>query len=283
MGSLFDAWKKEARPPEKRMAALIEAVRENSPTGKTVLDASINEQGTQFVFAEGLMSALGSYFPDSNTVFLNPRYSDDALCSTIVHEARHSLQKRFEEGNLKSLILMSRTCEADASAHGCAAAFEMRTARPAVWKAFKAHSPRMALAYEASITAGPKEALAEAFKSWFDSRNYVGRYDSDSIMRAMAGKLAPKRAVSSRNLLSAACARSPFGVYVDAAFLDSDRALTVKRGTAFELRMAGLPVKDRSFYDFKIPRLVRSGVREIKRNSFAAKAAAFLAPRDGGR
>lgn len=269
---------------DERIKAIIECVRASSPTGKAVLDASINECKTQYVFAKGSAGAFGSYSSDLNAVVLNPLYTDEDLCSTIVHEARHSLQKRFKDGNLKSLILMSRTQEADASAHGCATAYEMRKNRPAVWKAFKTRSPRMASAYERTVSAGTKEALSEAFKAWFDNRSYVNRYDEDSIVKGQAlKKIAPKREVSAKNLLSAVCARSEFGVYVEPSFLNTDRALTITRGTAFNLRMAGFSLKDASIYDFKIPRLIQKGVRAIKKDSFAAKAAAFLAPRGDER
>lgn len=268
--------------PSERMHALIQRVCQNSPTGKSILEKSLNEKRTQFVFADDILP-LGVYIPSLNTVSLNAHYSDEDLCSTLVHEARHSLQGHIEGGNLKSRLLINRTQEADAKAFQCAAAFEMRKAYPKVWESFKRSSQKIASAYEKEAEKGRKAALGEAFKAWFDDRDYVDRYDSDAVLGVMGRARPDLKEVSETRIMKSVCSGSQEGVYVDSSFLKTDRALTVKRGTAFRLRLAGLPIKDKSFYDFKIPKLCGNGVREIKKNSFAAKAAAFLAPRDDGR
>lgn len=266
--------------PSERMHALMRRVSQNSPTGKSILEKSLNENLTQFVFSDEI-SSLGVYIPSLNTVTLNSRYSDDALCSTLVHEARHSLQGHIEGGNLKSRLLISRTQEADAKAYQCAAAFEMKKTYPEVWESFKRSNKKIAAAYETEAEKGRKSALGEAFKAWFDDRDYADRYDSDAVLAVMGRARPDLKEVSASRIMKSVCAGSEEGVYVDSSFLSTERALTVKRGTAFRLRLAGLPINDKSFYDFKIPKLCGNGVREIKKNSFAAKAAAFLAPRDG--
>lgn len=214
-----------ARPAaeRERLQKLMRTVSENSLTGAEVLKQAEN---TSLLFHE-FSGTAGSYLPYFNTITLNPLCSDTVLFSALVHEARHAVQKIPEVKNpdIWTQIQLNRTTEADAMAVECAAAFEARKTKPAVWETFALAHSKVAAAYSDSVCKTPSEtaALASAFKAWFDDRRYVDRYDEKETELFL---LCPeKTALTSAQILRAVCrAGAEEYMSAEADFLYSDRA-----------------------------------------------------------
>ena len=137
----------KAQNDEKRLEKLLHMLDEHSPTGKKIVDNALKNKGVQIFFEKG-MDCAGVYNKEHKSVTLNAAFSDETLVATLVHESRHAAQETVRKGNLKSLILGERASEADAMAHECAAAYEMKSADPLVFETFKASRPNVAEAFE---------------------------------------------------------------------------------------------------------------------------------------
>lgn len=264
---------------KKRLEKLVRMIEEHSPTGRKTVENALKNKGVRIFFEKG-MDCAGIYNKEHKTVTLNAAFSDETLVATLVHESRHAAQKTVREGNLKSLILGERASEADAMAHECAAAYEMKDAFPKVWQNFSFSHRPVARAYEKAASQDASKALSAAFKGWFDDRSYVGRYDADIVHCAVACRLIrPGIEFSDEKILKASClpgkGEAP---YVEPSFLKTDKALTVSKSTAFSMRMAGLPVKDSSIYEMRVKPLFGAS-RPLKKKGVSASFAAFLAPR----
>lgn len=269
----------KAQNDEKRLEKLLHMLDEHSPTGKKIVDNALKNKGVQIFFEKG-MDCAGVYNKEHKSVTLNAAFSDETLVATLVHESRHAAQETVRKGNLKSLILGERASEADAMAHECAAAYEMKEAFPKVWQTFaRSHAP-VARAYETAALKDAATALPAAFEGWFADRSYVGRYDADIVNCAVAcGLIRPEIELSDEKILTAACVpgkgKAP---YVDPSFMKTDKALSVSKSTAFAMRLAGLPAKDGSIYEMRV-RPLFGAPKPLKKKGVSASFAAFLAPR----
>ncbi len=269
----------EVQNDDKRLEKLIRMIDEHSPTGKKTVDNALKNKGVRILFEKG-MDCAGVYNKEHKTVTLNGAFSDETLVATLVHESRHAAQETVRKGNLKSLILGERASEADAMAHECAAAYEMKEAFPKVWQTFvRSHAP-VARAYEKAAEKDAAKALPAAFEGWFDDRSYVGRYDADIVHCAVACRLIrPEMKLSDEKILQASCVPGKGEApYVDPSFLKTDKAMTVSKSTAFALRLAGLPEKDGSIYEMRVKPLFGAS-KPLKKKGVSASFAAFLAPR----
>lgn len=159
----------KAQNDEKRLEKLLHMLDEHSPTGKKIVDNALKNKGVQIFFEKG-MDCAGVYNKEHKSVTLNAAFSDETLVATLVHESRHAAQETVRKGNLKSLILGERASEADAMAHECAAAYEMKEAFPKVWQTFaRSHAP-VARAYETAALKDAATALPAKDGSIYEMR-----------------------------------------------------------------------------------------------------------------
>ena len=236
MPVIDDAFNNQSDNSMNRIRRLMDTARQNSPTAAKVIDTAF-ACGCGFNF-DRLDKCQGAYDAARNMVFLNPDRSDEELLTTLVHESRHSLQpKDFKNAqyNIRTNLQWTRATEADAMAHECAAAFEMRSALPRVWDKFKEKHAGIAASYEKTIGNGDQnKALNEAFKAWHDDAKYVAIYDRETIDRlsflAMRSRAVPENDVPAGEIGKRIC-RKDGRSYLEAGFMASDRALTVDRET----------------------------------------------------
>lgn len=238
------------RSEEERIADILK-IAESCPTGKKVLDDARERHSRLKIRMVPGMKHMGGYNSRGRTISLNPSFCDEKLVTTLIHEASHSLQDEdiFERANLKSMIMATRACEADASAHEAAAAFEIGGK---VRDCFAENHSQILKAYEneISLRGNPNSALAEAFKSWYDNKSYVALYD-DRVLAYARKKdyVRPGTAFSADRILKAAVSPDKDGKrYIEdsASFLYEQRFLTLSRKTAFKGRYTGFLCSDKS-------------------------------------
>ena len=219
-----------------RIRRLMDTARQNSPTAAKIINTAF-AYGCGFNFSR-LDKCQGAYDASCNMVLLNPARSDEELLTTLVHESRHSLQpKDFKnaQNNIRTNLQWTRATEADAMAHECAAAFEMRSALPAVWDKFKEKHAGIAASYEKSIEGGDRnKALNEAFKAWHDNAGYVAIYDGETIDRLSffcdRGKAVCQNDIPPEEIGKRVC-RTDGQSYLEEGFMTSARALTLASGS----------------------------------------------------
>lgn len=236
MPVIDDAFNNQSDNSMDRIRRLMNTAGQNSPTAAKVINTAF-ACGCGFNF-DRLDKCQGAYDAARNMVFLNPERSDEELLTTLVHECRHSLQpKGFKNDrhNIRTNLQWTRATEADAMAHECAAAFEMRSALPRVWDKFKEKHAGIAQAYEKTIDGGDQnKALNEAFKAWHDNAEYVAIYDRETIDRlsflCMRSRAVPQNDVPAEEIGKRVC-RKDGQSYLETGFMTSGRALTVDRKT----------------------------------------------------
>ena len=249
-----DVFNNQNNDSMERIRRLMDTARQNSPTAAKVVSTAF-AYGCGFNFSR-LDKCQGAYDAACNMVFLNPDRSDEELLTTLVHECRHSLQpKDFKNAqhNIRTNLQWTRATEADAMAHECAAAFEMRAALPAVWGKFKEKHAGIADAYEKTIDSGDQnKALNEAFKAWHDNAKYVAIYDGETIDRlsylSARGRTVPQNDIPSEEIGQRVC-RKDGQSYLEEGFMGSARALTV--GDAVLPKVAQLKEKVRILTGFE--------------------------------
>lgn len=216
----------------KRLRHLIDTATKYSPTAAAVIGAA----KTGYCFEE--IDSIGSCDILLGLVRLHPKYPDEMLLSTLVHECRHAVQQVKGEGSqydIRTNLQWNRAMEADAMAFQCAAAYEMKDDLPAVWAAFNREHPQVALSYAGTLknTDDQDKALSAAFKAWHDDEKYVAGYDSRQIEWVQKWALKSE----SKETLSAAIAPEQIGEeicrqngksYLEKGFMSSDKALTVR-------------------------------------------------------
>ena len=252
---------------ELRCQKLIERVCNSSAIAKDIVEKAL-DNGVRIEFNDD-MDAIGSYSHDENLISLNTFQKDSRLMSTLVHECRHSLQKAnngLYRYDICSAIGIIRGREADAMAHQCAAAYQMRTSEPAAFAAFTDEHPFIMAAYQETMekSKDKNEALREAFKAWYDDADYVECYDEKTLLRMQGACLsakAYKTTLGAEELAKTVCmARGEDKPYVEASFFKSQRANTVnqshyQRACKIErshlrnlLRFGNRPVSADNFY-----------------------------------
>lgn len=281
-----------ASEDKKRVEEVLAFVRSSSPVGKKVIDEAL-KNGVVFDIEHDPASAtLGRFVPAFNRIYLDGNADNAALAAVVVHEGRHAAQKMGygHEQTVRSSIMVCRAMEADAMAHECAAAYEMKSADPSVFETFKASRPSVAGAFEKEYTrSGDMSAAAgEAFRGWYDDASYAGRYDSKIIefmgMAKTMGK-AYKTVVSGSEL--SALLDFDGKPYIPASFFATQRALTVSERTAAEAEKIE---KSHIRHLLKKPKTtsadgfyVRQASGEVKPPKSAAPFPALQAARRAGR
>lgn len=272
-----------------RMRRLMETAKKYSPTAARTINYAF-AYGCGFNFQE-MDKAYGAYDQSQNMVYLNPKFSDEELLLTMVHECRHALQpKNFEawEHNIRTNLQWIRAKEADASAHECAAAYEMKKDLPAVWEKFQRKHQKIARSYETSINVDrdPSKALAAAFKSWHDDQKYVAKYDKDTLdhLQYYVGRVGTrflKKDIAPEQIAEQICKKDGKS-YLEKGFMTSDRALTLDKTEvlpkAVQLKYAAYDMtdfKDSSVEDFHM-QSTQTGKQLVQP---IAKNGATVAPR----
>ena len=95
---------RSADQSEMRMKNLMRRVCESSQIGAETLSEA-TARGCKYVFSDELGSCLGTYFREKKLVALNPKCSDADLASTLVHEARHAVQRLLCFRRKKAFVL----------------------------------------------------------------------------------------------------------------------------------------------------------------------------------
>lgn len=217
---------------QKRLAEMVEKASKASPTAKKMLDDA-KKRGIKFEMDKGVEGARGYYTYDSKTVFLNPKFSDDILLSTLIHEVRHSEQALdFSSTNtIQSAIKVNRAAEADAMAFSCMAAYEMGRTMPEVFTAYKKENPDIANAFAAELqqTRSQNRSLQAAFKAWYKDADYVGTYDNDVIshMKKVHSGSRSLKEIPDTDIARKMCKNGTLSYLSDIPFLSSQAATTI--------------------------------------------------------
>ncbi len=234
-----------------------------SPMAKKVLDEAL-KKGVQFRL-EGALKDRGVFEPSENAIVLNKNMSDEVLLSTLVHEARHAGQGLgwTSANTLQSAFKVDRAQEADAMAFQCAAAYELQSVFPNVFREFKSSHPDVADAYVRGLqsTKNQNMALQGAFKAWYLDTEYVAKYDRGTV-DFMADKSSPARMLQNipdTDICLKLCRNGGYSYMPDASFFNSQAACTLKQDV-YEAASA-LEKKD-------IPKASRAGRRTTVDNFF---------------
>ncbi len=238
------------RSEEERIADILK-IAESCPTGKKVLDDARDRHPRLKIRLVPGMEHMGGYNPRGWTISLNPSFCDEKLVTTLIHEASHSLQDEtiFEPANLKSMIMATRACEADASAHEAAVATELGGK---VREEYARMHPGIYRAYSQTLqeSGDSRRAFAEAFKAWYDVRPYVALYDARVLKYAnKLDHIMPSTEFTPEKILRSAVPADAEGkryVTEDASFLTEKRFLTLSRKTLFKARYVSLMYGDGS-------------------------------------
>lgn len=223
---------------QKRLDGLLGFVEKASPFGKKIIDEAL-AKGVKIDFEyDPEDRRVGAFLPGHNMIVLNGLRKDAELASCLVHEARHVAQTlSYEAGqNLKSAIVVDRAIEADAVAHQCVSVFDMKNADYEVYRVFKDKFPAVVKGYadEMRKSGDIEKAMGEAFKGWYDRREYVDNYDCktvDYMALVSGGRNAFKKEVTGKELSETFCL-SNGKPYVPASFFSTQRALVIKEETA---------------------------------------------------
>lgn len=219
-----------SRQEQKRLAALVNRIARQSPTGKEILKEAADE-GYTLCFGEQLMT-VGYCTPYQKRLVLNPMFSDARLVSTLTHESRHAGQIRRgmpdEVGLLefKAEVIAFRAMEADANACAGVVCHELsRRGDDTPWKAFdeSCHIMTLPLRHCREETV-PPENVTRSFLAWYAYREhkecYEQSYIRDPIRRALrenrAAELPYSRPMTTAEIVRRVCT-SPKGCYFSAS------------------------------------------------------------------
>ncbi len=176
----------------KRMVSLINAVAENSPLGRSVLEKA-HKAGYKLDF-QFMSNAKGAANQNSKTITLNPSFSDAALMSSLVHECRHAGQYAagyscdFQNYTVKSALMTSRAMEADAQAVAAGACMEYAaaTGNKAPLTAMKMNALQVVSNVSPFLEKGQKNAdaavLRAGFNGWYDNEAMVRSYEIQYLL-----------------------------------------------------------------------------------------------------
>lgn len=216
----------------KRLRHLIDTAVKYSPTAAGIID----EAATGYCFED--IDSIGSYSSWNGLVRLNPKYPDEVLLTTLVHECRHARQSdkdNFSRYDIRTNLQWNRAAEADAMAWQCAAAYEMKDALPGVWDKFRQSHPAVALSYASALknTDDQDKALGAAFKAWHEDASYVAQYDKN-LMKSLTQfvRKSEKKDLLSISIdpeeIAGTICRGNEKSYLEKGFMTSEQALTVR-------------------------------------------------------
>ena len=239
---------------EEQIAARLVNRLSKIPTGKKVLEG-LKKYRMPVCFE----SSSGYGFYNAQKIVVNPRYSDDKVFSTLVHETRHMYQDKecginYERNDLdlKSQIMNDRAKEADAQTWAIRASYELKTAGDAgPFNSFKSKSPEIFDEFQAGLAKSGgvlnKDVMTAAFMAWYDQTalraQYEKSYMTDSaamdVQRVVMSPVLksgspvyydkrPLKSLTSEQLLTAYASNYFSG---DKKALESDKCLSVSRAT----------------------------------------------------
>lgn len=226
------AFREEEARDEARAKSLIDRVCKASPIGKQLVENAL-KNGVEIRMSNEI-DAVGSYSHEAKLIQLNKYQDDENLISTLVHECRHA-EQTIHFGSSKysmySSVGIVRAKEADAMAHQCAAAYQMRKTETHAFLAFSNRYPGIMLAYQDEMekSRDMDKALGEAFKAWYDDVKYVAKYDNKTLLCMSGGSASPKAyktTLSGEELARAVCMKNG-SLYVEPGFFTSARASTI--------------------------------------------------------
>ena len=239
IADIFSQAKKEKRQDELRCQSLIDRVCKASPIGKKLIENALSN-GVKIRMSDET-DAIGSYNNESKEIQLNKRFEDDTLLSTLVHECRHAEQTiRFGSPHysIYTSVAIVRAKEADAMAHQCAAAYQMRHTEAGAFADFSVRHTGMMSAYQNEMAQSKDmdKALNKAFKAWYGNEKYVAKYDDTTLMCMSGGSAslkAYKTTLTGEQLAQAVCMKDG-KPYVEPAFFNSKEATTVTETQAYK-------------------------------------------------
>lgn len=239
---------------EEQIAARLVNRLSKIPTGKKVLEG-LKKHRMPVCFE----SSSGYGFYNAQKIVVNPRYSDDKVFSTLVHETRHMYQDKecgihYERNDLdlKSQIMNDRAMEADAQTWAIRASYELKTAGDVgPFNSFKSKSPEIFDGFQAGLAKSGgvlnKDVMTAAFMAWYDQTalraQYEKSYMTDSaamdVQRVVMSPVLksgspvyydkrPLKSLTSEQLLTAYASNYFSG---DKKALESDKCLSVCSAT----------------------------------------------------
>ena len=237
----------EAPGRRYRLEALIDRIAKQSPAGKALLEEAAKH--CSLCLSDELPDdRLGAADREEGVIYLNMNKSDEALITTLLHEARHACQ--FANGcasfgknvlTVKSQLMHDRAMEADADAAAGVIAFEMaEKGDKVVFETFAKKRPETAKAivgHAAKDPASSSNDLTEAaFKGWYDSEAMKSAYEKaylcDALTEIMCRDDVPAPlnvALSGKDVAKLAC----LGGYLkDPSVLESGRYCDISPKTA---------------------------------------------------
>ena len=169
-----------------------------SDAGRTILEIAA-DNGYELKFDSKLAKQGVFGYADSceECCALNTKNNLAQNIITLAHELRHAYQFTYEdldslgysECDTRTMMLRTRTMEADAECYACMVAWELKEqGNDLCWKEMCKESPEITGPFEKTLTetGDMKKARTEAFKGWFDSPERRDSYD-DTLVSCVEG------------------------------------------------------------------------------------------------
>ena len=248
----FVASSKRKENKEKEVfAAILEPVMKTA-RGRETMEA-LADLGYKFRFENGNFG--GMCCSGEKTILLNPNYDSNYIAHVLVHEGRHAIQysrtpenaPELEETKVADMFRMRQAIEADACAHQAAFVYECKTVAPKVYSEYKAGGFPMLTAYEKEMekSGDEKKAMQASFESWYDYKAFRQYYDS--YHKNIVGQLVDvgkkekdptffSKEYPVKDVVNMCVYQGK--PYMTAEFLNSDKAYSVPKKDAKEIRAA---------------------------------------------
>ena len=248
----FVASSKRKENKEKEVfAAILEPVMKTARGRETM--ETLADLGYKFRFENGNFG--GMCCSSEKTILLNPNYDSNYIAHVLVHEGRHAIQysrtpenaPELEETKVADMFRMRQAIEADACAHQAAFVYECKTVAPKVYSEYKAGGFPMLTAYEKEMekSGDEKKAMQKSFESWYDYKAFRQYYDS--YHKNIVGQLVDvgkkekdptffSKEYPVKDVVNMCVYQGK--PYMTAEFLNSDKAYSVPKKDAKEIRAA---------------------------------------------
>lgn len=243
--------KRKAGKEKEAFAAILEPVMKTA-RGRETMEA-LADLGYKFRFENGNFG--GMCCSSEKTILLNPNYDSNYIAHVLVHEGRHAIQysrapenaPELEQTKVADMLRMRQAIEADACAHQAAFVYECKTAAPKVYSEYKAGGFPMLTAYEKEMekSGDEKKAMQKSFESWYDYKAFRQYYDS--YHKNIVGQLVDvgkkekdptffSKEYPVKDVVNMCVYQGK--PYMTAEFLNSDKAYSVPKKDAKEIRAA---------------------------------------------
>ncbi len=181
---LAEAAARKVPPDGARLNDLLETVARHSPAGRALIEEA-RKKGAKFSLSNGPVSGTpGGWNASSGTILLNAAQSDAVLLTTLVHEARHAVQKLplSPDYSVGTALKLNRAREADATAWQAVAAYELKEAVPEAAEAFEKTHPLAARCCGGWMKQGERDkALRSSFAAWYADDSFVSAHDASLL------------------------------------------------------------------------------------------------------